>query len=327
MPIARPVVTPPRPATLRERLITATLAGGVALLRHLPEGLVFRAAYAAGLAAWLVDRKRRTLVRANLRQVCLGLQARGLASPTISAAASDERQLARLTRAAFGQWAVSYAESAVATGYSPERLRARVSLPTPAAAAATAALAPARSGEVGRIFVSPHFGAMELAGLYAVQVSGLRVWAPMETVANPALQAYFERTRGASGIGIVSAVGASSHLRDALAVGDDVAIVSDRPIGGLGVRVELLGAIARMPVGPAVLAVESGAPVYAIGVVRTGWGRWSAHIERLDLPAVGTRRERLSAVLDAQARAFERIISEAPEQWWACLFPIWERRG
>ena len=90
-------------------------------------------------------------------------------------------------------------------------------------------------------------------------------------------------------------------------------------------RGELLGGIARMPVGPAVLAVESGAPVFAIGVVRTGLGAWSSHIERLEVPATGTRRERLAAVLDAQARAFERIIALAPEQWWACFFPIWEQ--
>ena len=42
------------------------------------------------------------------------------------------------------------------------------------------------------------------------------------------------------------------------------------------------------------------------------------------LPADGTRRERLSGFLDAQARGFERAVADAPEQWWTLFFPIWD---
>jgi hypothetical protein len=31
----------------------------------------------------------------------------------------------------------------------------------------------------------------------------------------------------------------------------------------------------------------------------------------------------LSAFLDAEARAFERAIADAPEQWWTVFFQIW----
>jgi lauroyl/myristoyl acyltransferase len=87
--------------------------------------------------------------------------------------------------------------------------------------------------------------------------------------------------------------------------------------------VRLLGAITRLPLGPAVLALESGAPCFVVGMRRIGWGRWTPYVELLETPAAGTLRERISALLDAQARAFERMVALAPEQWWTTHFPIW----
>jgi hypothetical protein len=38
----------------------------------------------------------------------------------------------------------------------------------------------------------------------------------------------------------------------------------------------------------------------------------------------GTRRERITATLAAMAAAFESLIADAPEQWSAVFFPIWQ---
>jgi hypothetical protein len=40
-------------------------------------------------------------------------------------------------------------------------------------------------------------------------------------------------------------------------------------------------------------------------------------------PADGSRRERVTRYLEAEARAFERHIAAAPEQWLAIFHPIW----
>jgi lauroyl/myristoyl acyltransferase len=99
-------------------------------------------------------------------------------------------------------------------------------------------------------------------------------------------------------------------------------------VTGAGARVRLFGATARLPLGPAVLALESGAEVWVLGMQRTGWGRWRAHLERLEAPSVALpRRQRLSLFLEREARAFERIVAAAPAQWWTLLFPIWEPRA
>jgi KDO2-lipid IV(A) lauroyltransferase len=147
----------------------------------------------------------------------------------------------------------------------------------------------------------------------------------METIGDPALQAYFERARAGTGMNVVPVEGAAAQLRAALERDEMVALVADRPVGGVGSTVELFGAPARLPAGPAVLADESGAPAWLIVTRRSGWTEYHSRIERITPAIPGeTRRERLAAFLDAEARAFERAIADAPEQWWTVFFPIWQ---
>ena len=40
-------------------------------------------------------------------------------------------------------------------------------------------------------------------------------------------------------------------------------------------------------------------------------------------PRFAPRRERVEATMARIAVAFERIIEDAPDQWWAAFFPIW----
>ena len=43
----------------------------------------------------------------------------------------------------------------------------------------------------------------------------------------------------------------------------------------------------------------------------------------IDVPAEGTRRERVTTTMTRLAAAFEDLIADAPDQWWAVFFPIW----
>ncbi len=146
----------------------------------------------------------------------------------------------------------------------------------------------------------------------------------MERVRNPVLADYFLRTRGAVGLDLVPIRDASVELLARIRRGDGVALVADRPIGGTGTAAELFGAPCRLPAGPAVLAVETGAPLWVLAVLRDGHGDWEGHIERIEVPATGSRHERVRVTLERQVGAFERLIARAPEQWWTLLFRIWE---
>jgi KDO2-lipid IV(A) lauroyltransferase len=172
------------------------------------------------------------------------------------------------------------------------------------------------------IFVGLHFGAIELPALYlAARVGG--AVAPMETVEDAALQDYFVRTRGAAGVRIVGLREARRELLTALREGTSVGLVGDRDLTGGGLSVTLFGAPANLPLGPAMLAVESGAPLYVVGVRRTGVARYAGRLEAVPLAVEGSRRDRVTAAMAGLAAAFERVVGVAPEQWWAVFFPIW----
>jgi KDO2-lipid IV(A) lauroyltransferase len=311
------------PPTLGQRVTARAMLSGVWLLQRLPEGLVYRAAFGAGVVLSTLLRSRRRLLRRNLERVVRWLDANGMANERTRRAAHDPRALDGMVRAAFGHWVLTYAETARASRYSVEELRDRVRLETPEEVrSALAAVAP---GQPGPLYVSAHFGSVELAGLYAARVGHVPVGGPMEIVANPVMAEYFDRTRRALGIDVFPVKGAASVIRERIAAGLAVGLVADRTIGGSGARVTLFGGPARLPAGPAMLAVESGTRVCFV-TVRRGErpGRWIGRIDEITAPAEGTRRERTEAVLSDHARWMERTVARAPEQWWTLLFPVWE---
>ena len=172
------------------------------------------------------------------------------------------------------------------------------------------------------LFVGLHFGSVEIAVLYLAYQVGETV-TPMETIDDPGLQAYFERTRGIAGVRLVGLREARRALTEALRDGIPVGLVGDRDLTGGGIPIPLFGAPATLPMGPAMLAVESGVPVYAMTVRRSGKGHYRGKIIPIDIPVDGTRRERVTTTMTRLAAAFEELIADAPDQWWAVFFPIW----
>jgi KDO2-lipid IV(A) lauroyltransferase len=172
------------------------------------------------------------------------------------------------------------------------------------------------------ILIGMHFGAIEMPGILAVQGVGPLV-TPMEFVANPRIERYIYSTRAAVGTRIVSLKDAPAELISALRRNEPVGLVADRDITGGGVEVELFGATTRIPAGPAILAAESGAPVCIGAVRRTAPGRYRGRLLALPASNGASRRERSRTMLRDEARAFEELICDAPEQWLALFHPIW----
>lgn len=314
-----------RIATIGRGVATRSLARalllGVAILQRLPDRPVYRLGFRTGRIASRFMGQRRALVRANLARVCAALVASDRASPRVRAAAGDDRALDDLVRDVFGHWFVAYLEGAIAPRYDETAVRRRIHVADPALA--SRALAPVTAGP-GPVFAGLHLGAVEMAGMYAARTGTMRIAGPMEQVRNPVLADYFLRTRGAIGFDLIPIRDAAIELRARIRRGDGVALVADRPIGGAGTSAQLFGAPCRLPAGPAVLAVETGAPLYVLAVLRNASGDWDGHIEHIEVPPTGTRRERVRGTLHGEVAAFERLIARAPEQWWTLLFRIWE---
>ena len=283
---------------------------------RLPEGPLVRMAELAGDLWYRLAPERAAQARRNLRRVCESLAEAGRGTPPVRAGATDPRALERLVRSAFRHNARYYLEVARTPSVTREFMDERLDLDTPELVAE--AVVPGKAV----LFVGLHFGSVELPVLFLAFRVGTTV-TPMETVDDPGLQAWFERTRGVSGVQLVGLREARRTLQDALRNGTPVGIVGDRDLTGGGIPIPLFGAPAILPMGPAMLAVESGVQVYGMGVRRSGGGHYRARLVPVDVPSQGTRRERVTATMTLLASAFERIVEDAPEQWWAIFFPIW----
>jgi phosphatidylinositol dimannoside acyltransferase len=301
---------------LGRRLRGRALRGASWLACHLPERPLIALAELAGDVWYRATPGRAAQARRNLARVVAWLAANDRGTPLARAAALDPRVLERLVRLAYRHAARYYLEVARTPGITGSELLKRMAVETPDTV--EEAFTPGRPA----MFVGLHFGAIELPALFMASRVGEAV-GPMETLGDPELQEWFVRTRGAAGVRIVGLREARRELTAALRAGTYVGLVGDRDLTGGGTLTELFGAPARLPLGPALLAIETGAPAYVSAVRRSTPGRYIGRLERIDVPADGSRRERATATTASIARAFERVIEDAPEQWWAVFFPLW----
>jgi lauroyl/myristoyl acyltransferase len=307
-----------------ERATAAALSVTSWVVCHLPEALVRGVAEFVGLIWYLIAPGRRAQARRNLRRVAQALVADGRATPAARAAAGSRLGLERLVVAAFRHLGRYYLEVARAPAFDVERVSDRIEDRSSGIFAELVAEGLGHGGGPGTgvILVGLHFGALEFPS-YLLAEAGIHLTAPMEVLDNAALQAYFMRTRSHKGLRLVPQERARDELVAVLERGEAVGLISDRVVRGRGTPALLFGHPVRFPAGAALLAMETGVPIYSAAVWRVGGGRYAGRMVRLDIPSTGPRPERIRAFLEAQASAFESFIAEAPEQWWSAFFPIW----
>jgi KDO2-lipid IV(A) lauroyltransferase len=173
----------------------------------------------------------------------------------------------------------------------------------------------ALAGGRGAICALPHMGNWDAAGRW-LSTLGYPLAAVAEVLRPPRLFELFVRHREELGMRIVPlGVGTGRQLGSLLADDWIVALVADRDLSGRGVEVEMFGARRRIPSGPALLSLSTGAPVLpcALYTRPAGW-----HVEIGESVAVrpsGDRRSDVKAISNALARHFERAVSARPPDW------------
>jgi len=302
--------------TMLQRARVAGIRAVSWLACHVPERVGVAVADVVGGIWYRAAPERAEQARRNLGRVAGELARRGRGPARARAAAGDPRELERLVRLAFRNDARYYLDILRVPGLTPAIFDDRVVVETPDAVEAAFSGGPV-------IFSSPHLGPIELPALYLAHRSGRTFVGPMETVDDPPLQAWFERTRGSLGVRIVGLREARRELQAALRDGGYVGIVGDRDIAGGGIEVPFFGAPAPFPIGPALLAIETGARIAAVGVRRLPDGRIAGRLAEVPVATEGTRRDRIAATLAALAAAYEDLITYAPEQWSGAFFEIW----
>ena len=104
-----------------------------------------------------------------------------------------------------------------------------------------------------------------------------------------------------------------------------IALVADRDLSASGIEVNFFGHKAKMPAGPAVLAIKEGLPLVVAHVSYTVAG---IHIDfqSIEISSLEDENERIAQTVQSLATAFESGIAERPEDW-HMLQRIWIEEG
>ena len=166
----------------------------------------------------------------------------------------------------------------------------------------------------GVIVAVPHAGNWDHAGAYFC-AKGIRLVTVAERLKPEKLFLKFLAYRQAMGMEVLPLDGrVLSTLEERLNEGALVALVSDRDLSRSGIEVDFFGGTARMPAGPALLALRTKAPLITAFVSYTESG---VHIEfrNVILPSSGDESSKVKEIVQMTAQYFEDGISQSPEDW------------
>jgi KDO2-lipid IV(A) lauroyltransferase len=170
------------------------------------------------------------------------------------------------------------------------------------------------AAKTGVIVALPHAGNWDHAGAYFC-ANGIQLVTVAERLKPEKLFLKFLEYRQAMGMEVLPLDGrVLDTLTDRLNAGALVALVADRDLSRSGIDVEFFGGPARMPAGPALLALRTKAPLITAYVSYTETG---IHIDfnNVVLPTSGSDKEKVEEIVQMTAKYFERGISDNPEDW------------
>ena len=174
-------------------------------------------------------------------------------------------------------------------------------------------LDPMREGR-GVVIALPHSGNWDHAGAYFCSL-GIPLVTVAERLKPEALFQRFLRYRQAMGFEVLSIDSRSfATLIKRAREKRLIALVADRDLSASGVDVNFFGFPARMPAGPALLAIKTGIPLVVAHVSYTQNG---IHIEftSVDVSEDGSESERVAQMTQRMASLFEKGIAAHPQDW------------
>jgi phosphatidylinositol dimannoside acyltransferase len=177
---------------------------------------------------------------------------------------------------------------------------------------------PADAGR-GVVLALPHSANWDLAGGW-VAARGWRLVSVAERLRPEGLYERFVAYRRSLGMEIIPLTGGEQPsfdvLVDRVRQGCVVALLADRDLPGRGAKVDFFGSQTRMPPGPALLALRTGAPLIAVEL-------WydaeltRAHLHPVPLPGPdeGNVPQRARVGTQRMADRFAEAIARHPHDW------------
>jgi KDO2-lipid IV(A) lauroyltransferase len=190
----------------------------------------------------------------------------------------------------------------------------------------------------GAILFSPHLGPFNYMVQWLV-IKGYRVTVPVERLQDQRMLGLVLKLRGSHGVQFVPLGGVSPMRKIMQALGNNqiVLIAADRVIEGKSITLPFFGAQALFPLGPAILAQRTGAPLVGVfGWYTTSTGyktrECSTHNANtipmqgefipLSLALNEEDRTNVHCLVRGMVERMQPFIAAHPEQW-LVFYPVW----
>lgn len=160
----------------------------------------------------------------------------------------------------------------------------------------------------------PHAGNWDHAGSYFC-LQGAKLVTVAEILKPRALFEKFLEYRQAIGMEVLPLdSSAFGTLLERAQEGKLIALVADRDLSRGGVDVNFFGGTARMPAGPALVAIRTNAPLVTAFVSYTAVGI-HIQLDAIEIPTDGDEDSKVKVVVQRCADNFATGISKNPEDW------------
>jgi KDO2-lipid IV(A) lauroyltransferase len=174
----------------------------------------------------------------------------------------------------------------------------------------------------GVILLGAHSGSWELGAL-ALASRGYSIMAPVQAPAGKWVSVLYHRERSRFGLHALHPGQSLIKCIKALKSGGILGLLGDRKFESAAIRTNFMGRPADLPVGPARMALMSGAAVVSVSIrsdSTQGSYRLKFHEKKTYSKKPGDdKTEELQCWITGQ---LEMLIKEAPEQWF-CFENVW----
>ena len=174
----------------------------------------------------------------------------------------------------------------------------------------------ARAAGKGVLVVSAHMGSWEVAAaIWSSTIAPVSLFA--EVLEPKELYDWYRTTRARMGISVLALNRAGlRHVMEALDAQEMVVTAVDRDVLGTGIELEFFGRPAKIPTGPAAIALRNGTPLLPVTIFRLPDDSYQA----IGYPPIfarssGDRVADVRRVTEELLRRVEQVIREHPEQW------------
>ena len=167
----------------------------------------------------------------------------------------------------------------------------------------------------GCIIALPHAGNWDHAAAYFCS-TGITLTAVVEKLKPEAIFKKFLAYRQSIGIEAISHKEKTMPiLMERLNQGKLIALVADRDMSRNGIEVNFLGGIAKMPAGPAILALKTGSPLVTAYIRYLEKGIEITFDETIKLQVAGSEEEQIKIITQSMADNFAKRIKDSPVDW------------